>query len=267
MVTRDTAWPAGTPCWVDLGVDDLDAARLFYEGLFGWTMEPGPPEAGGYIMCLKDGRPVAGVGPKMTAEQPSMWTTYLAVEDAADTVAKIKANGGRVFMEPMDVMDVGVMAIAQDPGGAVFGIWQARAHTGAGIANEPGSFIWNENMSRAWTENKAFYKAGFGWEYGDMSDGGFNYATFKVAGVDVGGIGELGSDMPAEVPANWTTYFAVDNTDESVDQLIKLGGNVIRPAWDTPFGRMASVSDDQGSAFCLMSAPAEGYPSASDAGD
>ena len=40
MVTRDTAWPAGTPCWVDLGVDDIAQAKAFYGGVFGWTFKP-----------------------------------------------------------------------------------------------------------------------------------------------------------------------------------------------------------------------------------
>lgn len=51
MVTRDTAWPDGTPCWVDLGVADIARADAFYAGLFGWDIQPGPPEAGGYTMC------------------------------------------------------------------------------------------------------------------------------------------------------------------------------------------------------------------------
>ena len=59
MVTRDTAWPSGTPCWVDLGVDDTARARAFYSRLFGWDIQDGPPEAGGYVMCLKDSHPVA----------------------------------------------------------------------------------------------------------------------------------------------------------------------------------------------------------------
>ena len=68
-----------------------------------------------------------------------------------------------VLMEPFDVMDVGRMAVAADPGGAVFGVWQARMHTGIGVANEPGSLTWNENMSRNFDGNKAFYQAVFGY--------------------------------------------------------------------------------------------------------
>ena len=187
MVTRDTAWPAGTPCWIDLGVDDIGRASTFYTSLFGWDVQTGPPEAGGYAMALKDGRPVAGIGPKQGPPgTPSVWTTYLASDDLDDTVGKIKAAGGQTIMEPMDVMDVGRMAVAADPGGAFFGVWQARAHTGVGLANEPGSLCWNENLSRAYDQNQAFYHAVFGYEYGDMSGDGFRYATLKVGGTEVG---------------------------------------------------------------------------------
>jgi len=82
MVTRDTAWPSGTPCWVDLGVDDIARAVTFYSQLFGWDIQPGPPEAGGYHMCLKDGRQVAGIGPQQAPPGTSpFWTVYIASAD------------------------------------------------------------------------------------------------------------------------------------------------------------------------------------------
>ena len=55
MVTRDSSWPSGTPCWVDLGVDDVSRATAFYSRLFGWDTQAGPPEAGGYTMCMLNG--------------------------------------------------------------------------------------------------------------------------------------------------------------------------------------------------------------------
>ena len=68
MVTRDTPWPAGTPCWIDIGVPDLEKAAAFYRGLFGWDVKPGPPETGGYSMCEVGGRQVAAIGPPLLAE-------------------------------------------------------------------------------------------------------------------------------------------------------------------------------------------------------
>jgi uncharacterized protein len=253
MVQRDTPWPAGTPCWVDLGTDDVARATTFYSTLFGWSTQTGPPEAGGYVMCLMQGRPVAGIGPKMgPAEVPTAWTTYLATDDVDATTSKIAPAGGAVLAEPFDVMDVGRMSVAADPGGAVFGVWQARAHAGMGLANEPGAVCWNENMSRSFEANKAFYHDVFGYSYDDMSSDDFRYATFKTTGDGLGGIGDLGTMAPAETPAHWMTYFGVDDADEAAEVATKLGGNVMRPPWDTPYGRMAVFSDDQGAVFAIM---------------
>ena len=254
MVTRDTAWPAGTPCWIDIGVADMPKAKAFYGALFGWKITDGPPEAGGYSMCEVDGRQVAGIGPKMgPADMPTFWTTYIASDDANQTIAKVEAAGGQVIMGPMDVMDAGRMFVATDPGGAIFGVWQARAHTGVQLANEPGSLTWSENMSRNYEANKAFYAAVFGYQFGDISAEGFKYSTLDLDGRPVGGIGEISADQPAETPAYWGTYFAVADTDAAVDRAVELGGSVIGPAWDSPYGRMAVVSDDQGAIFALMS--------------
>jgi predicted enzyme related to lactoylglutathione lyase len=256
MVTRDTAWPSGTPCWVDLGVDDIARAVTFYSQLFGWDIQPGPPEAGGYRMCLKDGRPVAGIGPKQgPPEDPPAWTVYLASDNADETAGRITAAGGQVVVAPMDVMDVGRMLVAADPAGAVFGVWQARSHTGLGLANEPGAVCWNENFSRDLEGNQAFYGAVFGYEYGDMSTPGFRYATLKLDGHEVGGIGEFGGGFPPGAPAYWSTYFAVGDTDAAVVTVTKAGGSVTREPWDSPYGRMAVVSDDQGAVFSLMGTP------------
>jgi uncharacterized protein len=256
MVTRDTAWPSGTPCWVDLGVDDVARAATFYSGLFGWDIQTGPPEGGGYAMCLANGLAVAGIGPQQGPPgTPAAWTTYLASDDADQTTGQVRAAGGQVLMEPMDIMDVGRMAVAADPGGAVFGIWQARAHIGFALANEPGTLCWNENFSRDFDRNKAFYRVVFGYEFGDIGDVSFNYATLKVGGADVGGIGEIDTTFPAEVAPHWSLYFAVADTNAAVAQVSALGGSVARPPWDTPYGRMAVVSDDQGAVFSLISVP------------
>jgi len=253
MVQRDTAWPAGTPCWVDLAVDDVARGATFYSSLFGWDTQVGPPESGGYVMCEVQGKPVAGIGPKMgPPEEPNGWTTYLATDDADATAGKVAEAGGQLLAPPFDVMDVGRMAVATDPGGAVFGIWQARAHTGMRLANEPGSVCWNENMSRSFDGNKDFYHAVFGYGYDDMSSGDFHYATFKTSGDPLGGIGDLGGMAPPETPAHWMTYFAVDDADDTIEQATKLGGSVIRPAWDSPYGRMAILADDQGAVFAIM---------------
>jgi len=254
VVTRDTPWPEGTPCWVDLSVDDVPKAIAFYQGLFGWDVQQGGPEVGGYAMALLDGKAAAGIGPKMMPDAPSAWTTYLATTDADATAAKIKGAGGQLLMDPMDVMDVGRMAIATDITGAAFGIWQARAHSGAQITLVPGAQAWNEQFSRDFEGAKAFYAAVFGYSFGDMSTPEFSYATLVLNGHEVGGIGAYPADTPASQPAVWGTYFGTADTDASVAAVIQRGGSVVRPASDSPYGRLATVADDQGAIFSLITA-------------
>ena len=257
MVNRDTVWPEGTPCWVDLGVADITKAQGFYSGQFGWDIPPGGPEVGGYSVASLDGRMVAGIGPKMGGEQqPTMWTTYLAADDADAIAAKIKAAGGQIIMGPMDVMELGRMAVATDATGGVFGIWQGRVHTGFQVANVPGTVVWNEHMSHDFEAAKSFYMAVFGYEFQDMSSEGMSYATFNVDGRPAGGIGGYPAAVPAGTPGSWTVYFGTSDTDAAVAATTARGGTLVHPPADTPYGRMAMVTDDQGAGFSLLSVSA-----------
>jgi predicted enzyme related to lactoylglutathione lyase len=259
LVTRDTPWPDGTPCWIDLGTSDIPKAISFYSHNFGWDVQEGGPEVGGYSMATIGGLNVAGIGPLQGPPgTPSAWTTYIATSDADATAAKIKSAGGQLAMEPMDVMEFGRMAIAIDVTGAFFGIWQHGSVIGAQVANVPGAFTWNEHMSRDFEGAKAFYSAVFGYEYGDMSTDGFSYATLLINGQQVvGGIGAYPAGMPESHPSAWTVYFGTADTDKSVETVTGSGGRVIRPAEDSPYGRMAVVADDQGAVFSLIATPAE----------
>ena len=257
VVTRDTRWPAGTPCWVDVSVDDVPKAIAFYQALFGWDIELGGPEVGGYSIAHQDGRIVAAISPKMAGPgAPTVWTTFLATDDADATAAKIKGAGGQLLAGPMDVMEEGRMAVAMDPAGAAFGLWQGARTTGLGVANEPGALTWNEQLSRDFAGSQAFYQAVFGYGYQDMSSDGFTYATLMVDGHEVGGIGEYPEGTPAEMPAAWGAYFAVADTDAAMAKVTELGGHAVQPPMDTPFGRIGVVADNQGAVFSLITPPA-----------
>jgi predicted enzyme related to lactoylglutathione lyase len=255
--TRDETWPNGTPCWIDLMVTDPDAAKQFYSALFGWDIQDSPPEAGGYAMCMMNGRPVTAISPKPQDNPfPNVWCTYLASDDLDATVAKAKEAGGQFMMEPMDVMTAGRLAFGMDPTGAPYGIWQAGDHLGVGIYNEPGTLIWNELMTRDYDGAKAFYGNVFGYTYQEIGEG-FTYSTVKRAedGAVVGGLGAFDASTPAEVPPSWTIYFLVEDCDASVAKAAKLGADVVRQPFDTPFGRMAALTGAQGEAFSLIQPP------------
>ncbi len=113
-MSKVTSYAPGTPCWVDLSCADIDASVSFYADLLGWEAGEVPNSAamGGYRRATFEGDDVAGLMPAMQPGQPQMWTTYISVEDATATTAKVTAAGGSVIAEPMDVMDLGRMAIS-----------------------------------------------------------------------------------------------------------------------------------------------------------
>jgi predicted enzyme related to lactoylglutathione lyase len=254
MVTRDSPWPPGTPCWVDLAVDDVPLAGAFYQALFGWTLSARDDQADGqqgdgYHIAHQYGRVAAGLGPK-TGERPAAWTTYLATGDADATAAAITAAGGQLLAEPVDITDRGRVAIATDPAGAVFGLWQAGLATGIELANEPGSLCWNEQHSGDLDGSVDFYRTVFGYEPEEMTA---EYVLLKAAGhgSHVGGIGS------GDGPAGWSSYFAVADTLTTLALAQGLGATVVRPQWDSDWGPMVTLADDQGAVFSLCAAPPE----------
>jgi predicted enzyme related to lactoylglutathione lyase len=250
-----TKYEPGTPSWVDLGTSDPAAASEFYSGLFGWDVQEGPTEAGGYRMCLLDGKPVAGLGPQMNPDMPPFWTTYITVADADETAAAISTNGGMVLMEPMDVLDVGRMAVAMDPASAAFAIWQPRAHTGAAIVNEPNTMCWNELTTRDPQRSVAFYGAVFGWTANIVSHAGppADYTEFHLADRSIAGMMPMeGDNWPAEIPNHWMVYFAVADCQAAVDRINELGGAILMGPKEVPVGTFAVARDPQGAAFSVI---------------
>jgi predicted enzyme related to lactoylglutathione lyase len=256
MTIRHESWPVGTPAWVDIMVPDRHAARAFYGPLFGWDFDEGSPETGFYTTALKNGEPAAAIGEATAgmATPPPNWTAYTATDNAEVTVAAAAAAGATVLFPAMQVMQFGTMAVLADPTGAVFGLWESGTHTGANIVNVPGTFVWSEQMSRDLEAAKAFYTGVFGYTYTDMSVPGFDYVTFEVNGNTAGGLGAISAEM-GDTPPHWLVYFGVDDTDAATAYVTEHGGAVVRPAWDTPFGRMAIVTGPWRETFAIMSTP------------
>src|SRR5580704_8993350 len=113
-----TSYAAGTPSWVDHAAKDLVASNSFYSSLFGWEAEDQGEDMGHYTLLRKGDKTVAGNMGIMGEGQPSAWITYISVEDADATVDLAKKAGAAVFVEPMDVSDIGRMAVFADPTGA-----------------------------------------------------------------------------------------------------------------------------------------------------
>ena len=255
-MSERTSYEPGTPCWVDHASPDLDASIEFYGALFGWEVPKTETseQTGGYRQAMKGGRPVGGMMPLMQEGQPTVWSTYVSVADAGATTEAVRGAGGSVISEPMEVLDLGTMAVFSDPSGAVFGVWQPNAFHGAAAVNEPGALSWNELNTRDVAGAKEFYGAVFGWDFedNDMGEAG-TYTTIGLGGNPVGGILDMAErGVPEQVPAHWQVYFAVEDTDAAVAQATERGGSVMVPPMEVPAGRFAILTDPHGASFAVI---------------
>jgi hypothetical protein len=260
MPTRDSA-PVGAPCWIDLMTSDPARSREFYSGLFGWEAEEPNPDFGGYFNFSRDGVRVAGcMASQPGADMPDIWSVYLATDDAAKTVETATANGGHVEVEPMAIADLGTMAFLTDNGGAAVGLWQPGLHKGFGVHSEPGAPSWFELMTRDYEATVAFYRDVFRWETHVVSDTpALRYTTLVHGDSWLAGIMDASGVLPDGVPAHWSVYFGVADTDAALASAVELGGTVVDAAEDTDYGRVATATDPTGARFQLV-APNEAMP-------
>jgi predicted enzyme related to lactoylglutathione lyase len=262
------------PCWIDTNQPDPDAAAEFYGGLFGWELENVmPPEAGSkYFIGRIRGGDVAAVSSIPEGAPPmATWNTYVWVDSADETAAKVTAAGGKVLAEPFDVPEAGRMAVLADPEGAVFSVWQAGQHKGARIVNEAGSLNFNGLHTRDPEAAKAFYGAVFGWRTLTL-DGGQEMWTMPGYGDHLesltpglrGRMLSMGaqpgfedvvasllpiSEEQGDIPAHWDVTFAADDAEAIATRAAELGGSVIMPPTDVPWARMTVIRDPQGATF------------------
>ncbi len=271
MAERDGYLP-GVPCWIDTSQPDPDLAAAFYSGLFGWEVDDlMPPGSGGkYLVGRLRGGDVAAISSAADGDAgPPAWNSYIWVDSADETAAKVRASGGTVVMEPFDVFEAGRMAVCTDREGAAFSIWQAKEHRGARIVNEPGALNFNGLHTRELEGAAAFYAAVFGWRTFDLPAGkawtlpGYGEyleqltpglrartAEFGVPGFEdvVAAINPIPADE-TDTQAHWSVTFGTDDADATAERTAGLGGEIVVPPFDGPFVRMTVLRDPQGASF------------------
>jgi predicted enzyme related to lactoylglutathione lyase len=245
-----TSHAPGTFSWADLATSDPDGAKAFYVGLFGWDIEDNPvPDGSVYTMLSKGGKNVAALYGAREG-QPPAWGSFITVESADAAAAAVKQHGGTVEMEAFDVMDVGRMAVVQDPTGAYFSVWEPRASIGAERVNETGALTHNQLDTSDPDRAQEFYAGVFSWRFeavpGDQPYWGI-YNGDRLNG------GMMPIADEGGVPSHWLVYFGSDSVDDDAGRIGELGGTVMMPPMPIPGGRILVARDPQGAVFALFS--------------
>ncbi|HEY6638564.1 MAG TPA: VOC family protein [Solirubrobacterales bacterium] len=250
----------GEFCWVSLATTDVDGATTFYRELLGVDWEPAPgssEETGGYGFFVKDGKQIGGMGPTQQEGQPSAWSSYIKVEDADATAEKVNEAGGQVVFGPVDLPnESGRVAMLQDPTGAFVWINQQQKHPGAELVNEPGSWTWNNLLTRDLEVAKSFYGQVFGWTAIHNEEAPPGILMWQVEGQrwpeGMGGLMEISDDLPGDTPAHWQVYFIVENADRAIEQATSGGAKLGFGPIDVPVARLATLVDPQGAVVSIM---------------
>ncbi|MHA4779694.1 VOC family protein [Streptomyces sp. MSC1_001] len=260
MITTD--YVPGSPCWLDLGAPDVQAAADFYGAVLGWEYESmGESEDMEGGMFKKDGKIVGGLG-KLTEEGArSAWMIYYSVTDADATTRAVEQAGGTVRVAPMDLDEWGRMAQYTDPLGGQFAVWQPGTNKGVDLVDEPGSLSWTELYTTDTAAAKEFYGGVLGWWYSDMDmpGGGGTYSVITPAGLPedrmhggLMGMAEKDLTLTGGRPY-WHPVFAVTDCDAAAAKVVEHGGTVQMGPEDVEgVGRLAVCLDPSNADFVLL---------------
>ena len=249
----------GSFCWIELSTTDQNAAKAFYSSLFGWAVNDipmGPNDA--YTIFQLQGGDV-GAACTLRPEQrsqgvPPHWLLYVAADNADAAATRAAKLGGKVLAPAFDVMDVGRMAVLQDPTGAAFCVWQAKRHVGVTVTGVDGTLCWADLSTPDQARAGKFYADLFGWKLSEDTDDDppSGYMHIQNGEDFIGGIPPA-SYRDSHTPPHWLPYFMTADADAATVKAEGLGATILVPAMNVDKTlRIAVVADPQGAVFALF---------------
>ncbi len=230
--------------WRELMTGDVERAKGFYGELFGWVfkdfpMGPGQPA---YPIAHVGDKGIGGLVQKPDPNMPSFWASYVSTRDVDAAVRAAEAGGGTVAFGPMDVPEVGRIAMIMDFDHAALALLKPSRGDGPVAMPKLGEFCWETLTSSDPERAKRFYGEVCGWQTQSSSVGGSIFA-----------VGPKMEDMVADLqeaqgmPAMWLTYVVVDTIESARARVVQLGGTVVVPLIELPsIGRIAVIADPTG---------------------
>jgi predicted enzyme related to lactoylglutathione lyase len=245
----------GKVIWADLITTDVESAKRFYGGLFGWTFRDiVTGQNSSYTVALVDDQPVAGLishdVPAGEHRQPA-WLTFMAVRDVNAVKRVALAHGAKLLVEPRNYPQRGQQAVFADPQGAVFAVLASRSGDPADDEVSPGEWIWSSLMTRDADTDAAFYQSIFGYEVFELTSDG-DHLVLSSDNFARASVNTLSGNNPNRHP-HWLNFVRVANVDAASAKVTELGGRVlVEPHVDRHGGRVAVVADPAGAPFGIM---------------
>ena len=247
----------GAFCWFELGTTDQNAAKSFYTSLFGWSVTEYPMGPSGVYTTFQLQGQDSGAAYTLRPDQraqgvPPHWLLYIATDNADEAARRAGELGGKVYVPPFDVMELGRMAVLADPTGAKFAVWQPKQKPGVGIRGIPGTVCWADLSTPDVDTAKKFYSGLFGWEIAAGEGDPSGYQHIQNGSEFIGGVPPAAHRNP-QTPPHWLIYFLIAECDASAAKAKQLGAEFLLPPQTIPHvGRMAIAKDPQGVIFALF---------------
>jgi len=261
--TEESDSDRGSFIWYELMTTDPAGAKDFYDAVVGWNVEAQSNFPNGYRMIGRsDGKFAGGVLPlndemQQHGARPT-WLGYIYVDDVDASVVAIEKTGGKTYLQPFDIPNVGRVAMVTDPQGAPFYIMKPippandpNAKSDVFSATEQQRVGWNELSTSDPAAARGFYTEQFGWDDKEFMDMG-EMGEYRF--LDHGGtrIGALCGVMPGGQP-KWRYYFRVPSIGAAKSTAEQHGGTIHMGPHQVPTGDYIIIgSDPQGAEFALV---------------
>ncbi|MGI9220209.1 MAG: VOC family protein [Woeseiaceae bacterium] len=234
--------------WFDFATPAIASQQTFYGSVFGWTFESPTRTEDEYVLIMNRGRAIAGMfshEPTSGEQDGAAWIALMSGSSPDNVATTVKANGGRVEVEPTNVAGRGRHAVFLDPGGAVFGVLRSDSGDPSDAEVETGAIIWVDLFARDIEAMAKFYGSLAPFEITDRSiTDEVNRKVLSAHGMPRAGI------VPVDEEANrsaWVPYVRVDDIAATLEKVVAGGGfTIVSPDENVHDGDVAVFVDPNG---------------------
>jgi predicted enzyme related to lactoylglutathione lyase len=241
--TDDAPVTAVGPGWASLASADPHTVASFYRAVLGWAIT----ESSGRLIASAAGTPVADIADLATADGTPGWLIHFDVDDLDTALTAVSKTDGAAL--PLADGGSAGTAVVRDPNGTRVALRAPAApHRERPVH---GTLAWGELITDDIDTSAAFYREAFGWGLTEPS-GPLGRREWQTHGRSFAGLLPRPPAMPAETPAYWDVYFAVDDIETATTAATEHRGTLLMPPTPIEIGTIAVFLDPAGAVFTLV---------------